>query len=317
MYIEQAYKSLHDGWRYLVGFLAIFLVGWQLLGVIPIVTSAYLRADNLREFMEASANGFVDLYEGESNLYLLLMLFTFIGGLFVLWIVVKYLHKQSLTALTTSRTNIDWGRIFFAFTSWALFSIITTGIAYYLSPEMFEVNFQLLPFLGLFAITILLLPLQTSFEEYFFRGYLMQGLGVVAGNRWLPLVLTSVCFGMLHFFNPEIEKIGYSVISVYIGMGFFLGIITLMDEGMELALGFHAANNMIIALLVTADWTALQTNSILLDRSEPTAIGQIVPIFIILPILTFVFAKKYKWTNWKEKLTGKVARPVPEEEVFV
>jgi membrane protease YdiL (CAAX protease family) len=317
MYIEQAYKSLHDGWRYLVGFLAIFLVGWQLLGVIPIVTSAYLRADNLREFMDASANGFVDLYEGESNLYLLLMLFTFIGGLFVLWIVVKYLHKQSLTALTTSRTNIDWGRIFFAFTSWALFSIITTGIAYYLSPEMFEVNFQLLPFLGLFAITILLLPLQTSFEEYFFRGYLMQGLGVVAGNRWLPLVLTSVCFGMLHFFNPEIEKIGYSVISVYIGMGFFLGIITLMDEGMELALGFHAANNMIIALLVTADWTALQTNSILLDRSEPTAIGQIVPIFIILPILTFVFAKKYKWTNWKEKLTGKVARPVPEEEVFV
>lgn len=317
MYIEQAYKSLHDGWRYLVGFLAIFLVGWQLLGVIPIVTSAYLRADNLREFMDASANGFVDLYEGESNLYLLLMLFTFIGGLFVLWIVVKYLHKQSLTALTTSRTNIDWGRIFFAFTSWALFSIITTGIAYYLSPEMFEVNFQLLPFLGLFAITILLLPLQTSFEEYFFRGYLMQGLGVVAGNRWLPLVLTSVCFGMLHFFNPEIEKIGYSVISVYIGMGFFLGIITLMDEGMELALGFHAANNMIIALLVTADWTALQTNSILLDRSEPTAIGQIVPIFIILPILTFVFAKKYKWTNWKEKLTGKVARPVTEEEVFV
>jgi hypothetical protein len=30
----------------------------------------------------------------------------------------------------------------------------------------------------------------------------------------------------------------------YIGTGLFLGI-TLMDEGMELALGFHAANNLV------------------------------------------------------------------------
>jgi hypothetical protein len=34
-----------------------------------------------------------------------------------------------------------------------------------------------------------------------------------------------------------------------------------MDEGMELALGFHA-NNTIVALLLTSDWTAFQTNSI-------------------------------------------------------
>ena len=36
-----------------------------------------------------------------------------------------------------------------------------------------------------------------------------------------------------------------------------------MDEGLELALGFHAANNLCGALLLTADWTAFQTNSIL------------------------------------------------------
>ena len=36
-----------------------------------------------------------------------------------------------------------------------------------------------------------------------------------------------------------------------------------MDEGLELALGFHAANNLIAVLLLTADWTAFQTHSIL------------------------------------------------------
>ena len=156
---------------------------------------------------------------------------------------------------------------------------------------------------------MLLLPLQTSFEELLFRGYLMQGIGIAAKNKLTPLIITSLAFGLMHALNPEIEKLGYSVLSVYIALGFFLGIITLMDDGMELALGFHASNNMIIALLVTSDWTALQTDSVFLDVSEPSALGQIIPIFIILPILTFIFAKKYKWSGWKEKLAGKVSPP--------
>lgn len=310
MFIEQAYKSLHEGWRYIIGFIAVFLVGWQIIGAIPLLVAVFLRADSIDDFNSGVEDNFVSLFPGESNLYLVLVIFTFIGGLLALYAVVKWLHKQRVLHLTTARASVDWGRVFFSFGIWAAFSIITTATAYFIEPALFEVNFRVMPFLGLLAVVILLLPLQTSFEEYFFRGYLMQGIGVAAGNKWLPLVITSLAFGLLHLANPEIGKLGYSVISVYIGLGLFLGIITLMDDGMELALGFHAANNMIIALLVTADWTALQTNSILIDKSEPTAIGQIVPIFIVLPILTFIFAKKYKWTNWREKLTGKVVPPV-------
>jgi hypothetical protein len=44
-----------------------------------------------------------------------------------------------------------------------------------------------------------------------------------------------------------------------------------MDEGMELALGFHAANNLVGALLINSDWSAFQTNSIFKDISEPSA----------------------------------------------
>lgn len=310
MYIEQAYKSLHEGWRYLVGFLCIFIIGWQIIGAIPLTVISFQRAGSLAEFMEAGLENFFPLYEGESNLYLVLALLTFVGGLLALLVIVKYLHKQRFTKLVTARNKIDWSRVFFSFSIWALFSIVSTLIAYYLAPEDLLWNFNLMPFLGLLLVSLLLLPLQTSFEELLFRGYLMQGIGVVARNRWVPLVLTSLIFGLMHAFNPEIEKLGYSILSVYIGLGFFLGIITLMDDGMELALGFHAANNMIIALLVTSDWTALQTNSIFLDVAEPSAIGQIVPIFIILPILTFIFAKKYKWSDWKDKLVGKVNTPV-------
>jgi len=124
----------------------------------------------------------------------------------------------------------------------------------------------------------------------------------------MPLIITSVTFGLLHILNPEIEKLGYFLLVHYIGTGFFLGIITLMDEGLELALGFHAANNLFTALLVTADWTAFQTNSILRDISDPD-IGNIeifASVLILYPILIFIFAKVYKWTNWKVKLIGSV-----------
>jgi membrane protease YdiL (CAAX protease family) len=108
-------------------------------------------------------------------------------------------------------------------------------------------------------------------------------------------------------FNPEVEKMGFVLLVYYIGTGFFLGIVTLMDEGLELSLGFHAANNLIGCLLVTSDWSALQTSSVFKDISEPSAgLDIILPVVIVFPILLFIFSKKYGWTDWKGKLTGKV-----------
>ena len=76
-----------------------------------------------------------------------------------------------------------------------------------------------------------------------------------------------------------------------------------MDDGLELALGFHAANNLIAALLVTADWTVFQTESILIDISEPSlGITDFIAPFVVYPILLAIFARKYSWTNGREKL---------------
>jgi len=97
----------------------------------------------------------------------------------------------------------------------------------------------------------------------------------------------------------------------YIGTGFLLGIMTLMDDGLELALGFHAGNNLITAVLVTADWTAFQTNSILKDISEPfIGLGDVlIPVMVVYPIFLFIMAKKYGWKDWGNRLFGKVEKP--------
>ena len=244
----------------------------------------------------------------DSNLNLFLMLLSFAVGLLALFFVIKFIHKQTITSLTTSRKKVDWNRFWFSFTLWGFVTVLFIGIEYLSSPNNFVFNFELVPFLILFLIAVIMVPLQTSFEEYLFRGYLMQGIGILTKNRWLPLFLTSIAFGLLHIANPEIEKLGNILLIHYIGTGFLLGIMTLMDEGLELALGFHAANNLVASLLMTADWTAFQTNSILKDISDPTmgSLEIILPVFVVYPILLYVLSLKYNWTNWRDKLFGPI-----------
>ena len=297
-YIQQGYTGKLEMWKYVI--IPILFFGFMALNLFALMVLD-LDVDKIIE-TEIATKG--------ANRFLVESLLPFAVGLFAIFFWVKVVHKQTITSLTTSRKKIDWKRISFAFFLWTFITALFVYVDYTMSPEDYQLNFDLNKFLVLLLIGVLLIPLQTSFEEYFFRGYLMQGIGIATKNRWMPLVFTSLVFGLLHIANPEVSKLGYEILIYYIGTGFFLGIITLMDEGLELALGFHAANNLITALLVTANWTVFQTDSVLIDISEP-ALGADVylPIFVVFPILIFIFSKKYNWSDWKEKLTGKIEEP--------
>ncbi|WP_224482989.1 CPBP family intramembrane glutamic endopeptidase [Robertkochia aurantiaca] len=298
MYVAQGYKGDIGLWKYLIIpglFFALMVLNYLAVVVLNIDVEA-LMAKQIEQ-------------KGEIRVLIELLAPLAFGLVFLLgW--VKLVHQQSITSLTTARNKIDWKRIFFAFFLWGIITGLMIFLDYQLGPENYEWNFEWEPFLYLLLVGVLLIPLQTSFEEYLFRGYLMQGIGIWAGNRLVPLIATSVLFGLMHLGNPEVGKLGYGILVYYIGTGFFLGIITLMDEGIELAIGFHAANNLFTALLVTASWTAFQTPSVLKDIATP-ALGfdVLVPVFVVFPLLLYIFSKRYKWKNWKERLTGKVVKP--------
>lgn len=300
MYIEQGYRGDLGLWKYFVipfGFILLMVVNY-----IATVNSP-VSVDEMMADMIAQMG---------SNTVLILLLFPLACGLFLVLGWTKFVHPQSIRSLTTARERIDWGRVFYAFGIWALITTGLTLLDYYTSPESYVLNFNWSAFWKLAVIGILLIPLQTSFEEYLFRGHMMQGLGIIFKNRWAPLLVTSVLFGLMHLGNPEVGTLGHGVMVYYIGTGLFLGVITLMDDGLELALGFHAANNLITALLVTADWTAFQTNSILKDVAEPgLSWDAYIPIFVVFPLLLYFFGRKYGWSNWRERLTGRV---LSEEE---
>ena len=315
MFLEKAFTYQNHFLKYIVGTLIVVIA--STIGQVPLFVAVMLELNNQgKNISQLDESTLMTVLE--QNMTLFLMLLSFAVALIGLILVLRLFHKQRLKDITTARPKIDFGRIAFAFGIWAIFQIIVTAINYYVSPEDFVWNFKLEPFLILLAVGTIMIPIQTSTEEYFFRGYLMQGFGLMAKNKWLPLIMTSVIFGGLHYFNPEVVKMGPIIMIYYIGTGLFLGIITLMDDGLELALGFHAANNLITALLVTSEWTAFQTHSVLKDISEPSAGYEVItPVLVIFPILIFIFAKKYGWNNWKEKLTGVISEPNSESIEFI
>jgi len=303
MFIQNALKVKNNIWRYALGIFIIFI--FTQIGSIPFVVAIFNKVG-----IEGAANldpaKMMKILEN-SNLTFFYTLLTFFVGFIGFLIVIKYLHNQSFVSVTTSRKSIDYKRVLTSFSVISLILFLYTISSFYALPDEYIIQFNLNDFLILLLIAVIFIPIQTSLEEYVFRGYLMQGFGVLAKNKWIPLFLTSFLFGMLHYYNPEIMKLGSILLVHYIATGLFLGIITLMDEGMELALGFHAGNNLIIALMVTSDWTVFQTSSIFKYIGEPNAIYMsLFSTVIIYPLLLFYFSKKYNWTNWKDKLIGNI-----------
>lgn len=308
-YIEQAYKGYTDWWRYLLGTFFIFFI-WQLGSSIHVfVVLSKLAKDGLsfEEALLKVSDVDVLMKTLELNLNFFLLLLGFAVGFAGLYFVVKFFHQLKFTNFVTSRPKIDWRRIGFSFLLWSIISFAFFLITLYMSPDEYEFNFEFKRFFILAIIGIIFVPIQTTFEELYFRGYLLQGFGTLFKSRAAALLLSSFLFGILHIFNPEISKLGYGLLVSYIGTGLLLGIMTLMDEGMELAIGFHAANNLIIALLVTSEWTAFDTHSIYKFTGEPSLIvDAYIPVFVVYPIILIIYSKIYKWNNWRQRLFGKV-----------
>jgi uncharacterized protein len=298
MFIEQAYKGNNAWWRVLI--TALLTMGIFLANFVAYFMMSQEQVEAVYKSMSSIPN----------NWSLVINLFPFIFLLGLLFLLVRNLHYRSILSLTTSRKKIDYKRIFFSFSLIVLFTIAIFFVSYFIDHSNIIWNFNPMKFTILFLISMLMFPFQIGLEEYLFRGYLMQQIGIIVKNRWFPLLFTSIVFGLFHSANPEVAQMGYGVMGFYIGTGLLLGIMTLMDESLELALGFHLGNNLMAALLITSDYSAIHTDALFkysgIENTSDTLNEMLVSIAIVYPIILYIFAKKYNWMDWKAKLTGKI-----------
>ena len=211
--------------------------------------------------------------------------------------------------IASAAGKMRWKKLFAGAGLWFALLIAVEIVAALIHPGNYIFQFNAPRFFGLLIIALVVIPFQTWFEELFFRSYLMRGLGLLTHFRWIPLVLTTAGFGLLHFSNPEVKEFGFwGVMPFYIGFGLFAGLIVILDDGIELSFGIHAANNIYQTVLVTFQSSVLQTPA-LFKMKKVDILLMNAGFFIMVIVFLIIMARVYKWKDF-----GKIFRVIPFEK---
>lgn len=308
MYFIQAYKDKNEWWRYLVA-MAIVAFAYFLLGSIPLTIALIVKAVQ-NDGIDFEAFG--DTYDTttlgiEQNAGLILLLIPSILGFIALLLMMIYMHGKKIGNIFSAAGRIRWGRLFFSAAVWTTLLIVVEIFFAYQNPKNYVFAFDATKFIPLVFIAILLIPIQTCSEELLFRSYLMQGIGILINSRVVALIITSILFGLLHSMNPEVKEFGFwSTMPYYIGFGIFAGLLVIFDNGIEMACGVHAINNIYSAVFVSYESSVLKTAA--LWKIEELNLSSMTMAFTISAILfLLIMAIFYKWTNF-----SKLFKPIPK-----
>jgi uncharacterized protein len=297
-HLESTFKGKNSFWRYIVMFGSVLLVSNTIGGIPIFIAYANKVATNPEIIAELKANpSDLSVLGFDPNIGLLIMLFPFLAGLLTFLFLIKPLNNRTLRQTINGTSAIRWNRFLVSALIWMVLSAAYLFIYKGIDPSNFILNNKSYTLIILFGIAVLFLPFQAAFEEILFRGYLMQGFAVFAMNRWFPLIITSLLFGIMHAFNPEIKEFGFfTMMPQYILFGLLFGITTILDDGIEIALGAHTANNVFMSIMVTNSSSVLQAPALFEQRHIDPWIdfgGLIISALLFFIVMRMI----YKWDN--------------------
>lgn len=243
----------------------------------------------------------------DSNIALLALMIPMAISLLVILVMIRLLNKRSFAGVVNGTKKTRWQRVFVGFGVWFTILLIMMLGQLLIYPEDFTLQFQLKSFLPLLVISILIIPLQTTFEEVMTRGYLAQGIAALTRSRIAALLIPAVYFAFLHISNPEIDEYGMGVmLATYFVMAMILGLTSILDDGIEIAMGIHAANNMFISLFTTQQGSVFETAAVF-EVSKGNPYTDLIGLIIVGCLTIGFFYKKYHW-SWKT-INKKIENP--------
>jgi len=325
-HIENSFIGKNAGWRYLVMIVAIVLAT-NTIGAIPVLVGYVIKLFKNPEVIEnlASDPTNLSLLGYSENLTFFMMVFPFLAGLGAFYFLIKPLHQRNFLQSVTGSSSIRWNRFLVSSLVWVLFSAAYLFIYKGIDPSLFRLNNTSVTLLYLALLSLLLIPFQATFEEVLFRGYLMQGFTCLAGGEsrnpikrlvvtfagrmLFPLIMTSLLFSLMHAWNPEIKEYGFlTMMPQYLVFGLLFGVITILDDGIEIAAGAHTANNIFLSIMVTNTSSTLQTPA-LFEQLEIQPWTEFWALLVVSLLFFLVMRSLYRWNDipalWRKIVPGK------------
>lgn len=244
--------------RHAAGLAVIVLLYLVMSSMVAVVLVAALGTD-----LDPSRMPTLPLGAAGPAATLGLLLLPSVAALIAVVMVAALVHRRSPATLVRADGRLRWRRALLGAAVWTASAGAFEVVAWLLYPASYSWSFDAARFFPLLVVAVLLLPLQSAAEELLFRGYLMQGLGIVLRRGWAALAVSSVAFGLVHAGNPELAQFGGAFVLYYVGIGLAFGLATLLDDGLEVAIGAHAANNLWGSLVVSFPGSVLDTPALL------------------------------------------------------
>ena len=284
-------------WYWYLLVLGLSFIMANVVGSIPLVVLIVATS-----IQSGDANAAVAISKGDitaagvdSNLYLASMMFVFAVFLFSMIFLVRKIQGRTWPQVVNGTSRVRWRRVLAGIAVWGGLNVLLLAASLIISPEDYEFRFDASQFVWLVIISLVMIPLQTTCEEYCVRGYLAQGIGAWTRNRWAVLAITSVAFGLMHGANPEVDEYGYGIMMAqYISMGVILGLVTLLDDGIEIAMGIHAANNIFASVFITFKGSVLPTAALFMAK-ETDPVTDFVSVVVVGAVAVVILARIYKW----------------------
>ncbi len=287
-YLSIAQQGKNQWWRYVFGiFLSLFF--WVIIGSIVSVVIAFLFAGGM------GTKGVLALMKSRS-----IEAFVVNDLMFVFWflgtvLAVRNVHGRSAWGLVGADRQINWQRLSYGFAVWFTILMVSSFVSLWMNPGEYKFDFDVNKWPVAFLIVLILTPIQTSAEEIFFRGYLLQGMGLITRQPLGLIFSNGVLFMLPHLGNPEVANGFFWVALEYFLIGVFLAFITLQDNRLELALGVHAANNITHIFFTTSD-SALGTPALWTAKPSPAGFMDIAVVLISISIAYYLFFHKRLWS---------------------
>lgn len=297
-FLENASEGKNNWWRYLLTVIVSLLGGSLVAGIamaiVLIIYAVFLSSNGVSNIPQL-------ITSLVSNPFTLIILVgvSYTISFILFYVCLRFLHHKSLLSVINTLNSLRWKMLLKGLVLWGLILFLLSLPDLIFNQGSYQVTFNSNSFLFLLILCLLAFPIQASFEEVLFRGYLMQGFSLFSkrfsnflklnqlSKPWLPLLLTSLIFGAVHFFNGTNLYMDLSIVCSTFIIGLMLGVIALGDNGIETAMGVHIANNLYVSLLYNSADSGLPglPSMVTSEASDPFA-G--LPFLILAAVIMIV-----------------------------
>ncbi|KRA00347.1 abortive phage infection protein [Mesorhizobium sp. Root157] len=230
--------------------VAIVMVAWASSTLIMVAAGAYIHATQSADAGEAVRPNVMESFMA-SPAGILTALLSFAGIWLGVWIAMRWVHRERITALFGNSRRISRDAFLKGFVAVVITSLLSEVLLYLLRPEIGRGSIPIGSWL-LFLVPICLLTfVQTSSEELLFRGYLPRGLAKLFRSPVIWGLLPLVVFTSLHWSpttNSSMNMAGLGAIGAF---ALVLMVLVYATGNLGAAFGAHLGNNLFGFLLIS------------------------------------------------------------------